>query len=351
MALNTISGGAYQDMTGLPLKNGSLLFELSHDEQETSTTPHGQVVGGLKRTIFLDNNGNVATGSQLWANDVMSPANSYYIVKAFRQDGTLALKSPQYWQIPSSPNPFDLGTLVPANPPGSGLGSFSSITLQTNEVNNGSQTLLDLHAGTNISLADNGVGRVTITASGGASASYMFGAGNFSIAGTTTVQSVSWTDTALKVYFAKFQTPYSCNFSKMDLVGGSNLGGGTDVVVGVYDSTASTLLWTLGPQHLTNVSATNFSYALSPHLILTPGTYYMAWTGSDNGNGSVYGWDVGSFTFKSGGSDVPIVNQNAITFGSAANAATSGPVLPATLGALSGNSSAYVTLPAFFFQV
>ena len=46
-------------------------------------------------------------------------------------------------------------------------GSGGSVTLETNNVTNGSQTLLNLFAGSNITLTDNGTGRVTIAASGG----------------------------------------------------------------------------------------------------------------------------------------------------------------------------------------
>lgn len=43
-----------------------------------------------------------------------------------------------------------------------------SITLKTNGVNNGSQTILNLKAGTNMTITDNGSGQVTFDASGGA---------------------------------------------------------------------------------------------------------------------------------------------------------------------------------------
>ncbi len=46
-------------------------------------------------------------------------------------------------------------------------GGGKSIELQTNGVDNGSQTLLNLTAGSNITLTDNGAGRVTIASSGG----------------------------------------------------------------------------------------------------------------------------------------------------------------------------------------
>lgn len=51
------------------------------------------------------------------------------------------------------------------NPPTSG----GAIALQTNGTNNGSQSLLNLHAGSNMTLTDNGSGQITFDASGGGS--------------------------------------------------------------------------------------------------------------------------------------------------------------------------------------
>lgn len=50
-----------------------------------------------------------------------------------------------------------------------GSSSSTGIVLETNSVLNGSQVLLNLHAGTNITLTDNGSGTITIDATGGAS--------------------------------------------------------------------------------------------------------------------------------------------------------------------------------------
>lgn len=48
----------------------------------------------------------------------------------------------------------------------------SSITLQTNGIANGSQSILNLVQGTNVTLVDNGVGGVTINATGGGSSAF-----------------------------------------------------------------------------------------------------------------------------------------------------------------------------------
>lgn len=234
---------------------------------------------------------------------------------------------------------------------GGGGGEAGTLLLETNGVANASQSVLNLESTDgSLTITSDADGNIDIQGAPVASADFMLGAGNFSIAAIPNVTSQQFTDTALRVYFARFNSPFSVDFSKMDFVGGSNLGPGSDVVVGVYDSTGTTLLWSSGPIHIPNVSNTNFSTSLSPHLILDPGSYLLVWTANDNGNGNVTGWDTATFTFHSGGTDQNIVNQNRVTFGYGSNPATSGPTLPASLGTLNVNTAAYSGLPAFFFQ-
>lgn len=79
----------------------------------------------------------------------------------------------------------------------------SGLLLQTNSVNNGSQTKLNLVAGTNITLTDNGVGSVTVATSGNATGNHFISTGStpgFTIdpvhAGTGATASIVGTDTA-----------------------------------------------------------------------------------------------------------------------------------------------------------
>ena len=351
MGLNNLTGGGFQDMTGSPLQNGYLDCELSHDEQETSTSPHGQVVGGLHRRIFLDNNGNAVTGSALWANDVMSPASSYYIVKAYRSDGTLAWKAPQYWTITSAPSPLDLGTLVPTNPPGGGLGSFSSITLQTNEVNNGSQTLLDLHAGVNMTLTDNGSGQITLAASGGASFTtsgqgYFLGFQDVLPILDSSGLSASGAGVTNKVMFAQINLPYTIKVSNTSVYVITAAGIAATMTAAIYNAAGTTKLLDAGSFDTGTSSQVIRTNAITP-VTLSPGTYLFAQGATSVGSfGSVVGHGPYNAYFINS-----LLNGVVARVGSAANP-ISGGVMPATLGALTAFTHAdnTVTLPGVLFQ-
>ncbi len=163
MALVLLTGGAYQDFGANPLANGYLTMALSHDEQEPSGP--SQVVGGLVLKVPLDGNGNVSGTVNIWPNDVLSPACSYYVVNAYKSDGTQAWKAPQFYTIASSPNPLNLGNIVPNNPPP--VCATSGLTLQTNSVNNASQILLNLTNSATVTFTNTGGGTVSAASSGG----------------------------------------------------------------------------------------------------------------------------------------------------------------------------------------
>jgi hypothetical protein len=161
MAKIQITGGGFQDSKGNVLASGYLEMVLSQDCQVTST---GQVCSGITVVVPLDSSGNVSGTILVWPNDQLTPSNNFYTVTAFSTTGQ-RVWGPNVQQITGA-GPFNLTTWVP-NQIVSWNPSISSITLQTNEVKNGSQTLLDLHAGTNVTLTDNGAGQVTIASTGG----------------------------------------------------------------------------------------------------------------------------------------------------------------------------------------
>lgn len=162
-----LTGGHFQDSSGNPLALGYLVMELVQDEQLSSLA--GQVVAGIKIKITLESGGSVATTSPVqavWSPENMVPAGASYTVWGYTAQGQLAWGPNYGLDVPIGAT-FDVDNWVP-NTTGGGSGSTGGLTLQTNEANNGSQQLLDLHAGTNITLVDNGSGQVTIAASGSA---------------------------------------------------------------------------------------------------------------------------------------------------------------------------------------
>ena len=152
-------GGNFQDAEGNVLALGYLKMRLNQDSVVNSS----QICSGVEITINLDNSGgvNVSPVQAVWGNDQLSPANSFYRVTGYKSNGQPAF-GPNNQQVIGSGGTFDVGTWVP-NLVVSWTPPLQPLILQTNEVANGDQLILDLHAGTGISLADNGLGRVTIT--------------------------------------------------------------------------------------------------------------------------------------------------------------------------------------------
>lgn len=156
-------GGAFQDSEGNLLALGYLIFKLNQDANISGV---GNIASGIEIKITLDADGNVVTSpaQSIWGNNQMLPANAYYRVTGYTAAGQPAW-GPNNQQVNGSGGTFDVGTWIP-NQVISWTPPIQIPTLETNEVENGDQTLLDLHAGANISLSDNGSGRVTIAATG-----------------------------------------------------------------------------------------------------------------------------------------------------------------------------------------
>lgn len=177
-----LAGGNFQDAEGNELANGYLVMVLSQDAQANHNT---QIVGGRKLHIFLDGAGNVITapGQFVWGNDVLSPVGTYYTVFAYTEAGQLVWD--EVVQVTSDTSEFDVGTwvpyptnVVPGDPP---TIIEQQIILKTNGVPNASQDVLDLIAGSNITLTDIVGGGVRIDASGGGGGGGGINIVNFSV--------------------------------------------------------------------------------------------------------------------------------------------------------------------------
>lgn len=109
-----LTGGNFQDSEGNVLNLGYLKMRLSQDEEVTSV---GQIGAGIVITINLNSSGSVdtVTPQYVWANDVMLPANSFYVVTGYKSNGQIAW-GPNNQQVTSSGvggGTFDVGTWIP----------------------------------------------------------------------------------------------------------------------------------------------------------------------------------------------------------------------------------------------
>lgn len=158
-----LTGGAFQDSEGNVLANGYLTFKLSQDGSVGGLS----VCSGIEVKILLDANGNVATTPSLqymWGNDQILPVNTFYRVTGYTAQGQPAW-GPNNQQVIGSGGTFDLSTWVP-NSVFSWTPPVQPVTFETNGTKNGNQVLLNLAAGTNMSVTDNGSGTVTLAVTG-----------------------------------------------------------------------------------------------------------------------------------------------------------------------------------------
>ena len=157
-----LEGGHFQDASGNILEFGTLRMKLVQDEQLSSST--GQVCGGIDVLISLDVNGSVSVSpiaQYVWPTDVMAPSGASYTVWGYSAEGQLAW-GPNYGLLVPSGATFDLDAWVPNSVSTTG---GSGLTLQTNGVNNASQSILNLVNGTGITITSDDEGDTTISSS------------------------------------------------------------------------------------------------------------------------------------------------------------------------------------------
>jgi len=197
-----LTGGQFQDSEGNKLALGYLLMKLAMDANISGV---GNIASGIEIRIQLDSNGSVVASpaQSVWGVDQMLPINNYYRVTGYTAAGQPAW-GPNNQQVIGNGGTFDVGTWVPnqviswtpplqsleldvnaTKNPNQGRLNFedtatvswavdsngnleatasapAGIELQTNGVDNGDQTKLNLKSGLNMSVTDDGVGGVTI---------------------------------------------------------------------------------------------------------------------------------------------------------------------------------------------
>src|SRR5580658_2637288 len=110
MAIDVLTGGAFQDASGAPIASGTITFQLSQSAYVAGT---GQVVNSTVISYNLLANGNIASSPSptLWGNDQLTPSGSYYIVNIMNSSGAV-VRGPENWII-SGTSPISLSAIVP----------------------------------------------------------------------------------------------------------------------------------------------------------------------------------------------------------------------------------------------
>ena len=381
-----LMGGAFQDGLGNVLANGYLTMKLS---QDAAVSGVGIICSGIEITINLDVNGNVVSSpaQSVWANTggVLSPVNTFYKVTGYTAKGQRAF-GPSNQQVAAGAT-FNLGSWVPnqviqwfptigATPlavevrgaafssttllnfessdssvtitdEGSGLLNFqgNSLSLEVNSTPNADQELLNLTAGSNISITDAGAGEIIIAAMpttfGTAGVGGFFSAGfpmtsmyGTAISGTTVGAIVN----QVTVFQFTLSTQFIISRISCYVTVGQT---SATVNFGIYDSTGHRLL---DSGALTaSSSSTTESTTITP-VTLPPGTYYFAQSSSNTGV------QVTGFTNVSPPWEEMINAHGSVKVGQAANSTSAG-VMPTTLGIITADVSEFLNMAGAFFAV
>jgi hypothetical protein len=342
MALVTLTGGHFQDSEGAVLTSGYLTMELSHDEQDPVSG--AQIAAGLTIRIQLDNNGNVATGQQVWSTAPLLPSGAFYIVEAFTEDGRHAWASSQNETVPDT-GTFDVGTWIPNQPVAQ---PTSVIVLQTNGVNNSNQNLENLAAGTNITLS-NSNGATTITAASGGTTFSTAGSGWFwggkSLAPFPTTSGVNFAPTGVANEVTAIELLLESSFTIRKLTIFVESGSAVvQFMCAIYDSTGTTKLLDAGTNAFSTASSSaSVSVTLSSPVTLAGGQFWFA-CGSDSASSTQ---SPGHQTLNT---SQFLFNNNVARYGKSSNTISSG-VMPSSLGTITKFGAIAINIPAVLFEV
>ncbi len=236
------------------------------------------------------------------------------------------------------------------------VGGAGSITFQTNSVNNGNQSKLNLKNGANVSIADDGLGGITVAASGGASFStagqaWFLGGQSYGPISDDNGQNISCASTANAVCAVQLTLASNWTISKIGefTVTGTSSSGNI-VTAAIYTADGNTKLIDAGANAFQVQNSQRYSQVSVTPVTLSAGTYLFAWGANVNSSGSViahvrmtwFGQMLNGISF--GGSQTGTTHV-----GQATNTLSAG-AMPATLGAITPiTNSDPVNVPAIIF--
>ena len=208
-------------------------------------------------------------------------------------------------------------------------GTGSTLTLENNGVANGNQKLLNLVAGQNISIVDDGEGDITISSSGASfdgNGAYFVGPGLTDLAEVYTADTVNvatFTSSANAVQVYLFQLDAEYTISKVSITSEGNLFS-VHATFGVYSYAGTKLVDGGSFVQLTGSGVQTNS--ITP-VTLPPGVYWFAQSTDTSTSGEWPAVTITNTTLPS------MLSANTTRSATAGNAASGG-VLPATLGTL-----------------
>lgn len=322
--------------------------------------------GGITHVALEDNNPrtrNVHYFVEYDTNPNFTNAQTIHLGTARQTRVPTFLGGSTYWraysQYPDSPRSDIKYYGTPENPSavsdGAVGGGSAGILLQTNGVSNGSQTKLNLAAGSNITLLDDGSGDVTISASSSSIAFGTAGQGWFSpvqlmpfvpssLQGVGSVIS-SGAPAANVVGAVQIMLPWTVTIRAIGLyvVTGAGVGFATTTI---YNAAGTTKLVDAGANAFDTHTNSQIlrTVVLGTPVTLNPGLYWWA-TGSTDGAGTVPGYSMYNFL-------PPVINGNSVVrYGSAANALSAG-AMPSSLGTVTGYGTvSSQNIPLYMFYV
>ncbi len=208
-------------------------------------------------------------------------------------------------------------------------GTGSTLTLENNGIANGNQKLLNLVAGQNISIVDDGEGDITISSSGASfdgEGSYFVGTGftdlaELYIADTVNVATFNSSANAVQVYLFQLDAEYT--ISKVSIAAEGN-SISVHATFGIYSYAGNKLVDGGSFVELTGSGVQTNS--ISP-VTLPPGVYWFAQSTDTSTSGQWPAVVITNTTLPS------MLSANTTRSATAGNAASGG-VLPATLGTL-----------------